>query len=130
MNFISLTERFDTSTPSGRLLRNIILTFAQFERELASERTKDKMLQRAGIPPYGYRTINKKLIPDKKEAETVRVIFETYVQTGSIAEAYKRLKIRNTLNRNGNTFTKSCIHHILGNVIYIGKIRYAEKIYD
>ncbi len=114
-----------------------MLTFAQFERELASERTKDKMLQRAekgmwngGIPPYGYRTINKKLIPDKKEAETVRVIFETYVQTGSIAEAYKRLKRRNTLNRNGNTFTKSCIHHILGNVIYIGKIRYAEKIYD
>jgi len=47
VNFISVTERFDTSTPSGRLLRNIMLTFAQFERELISERTKDKMLQRA-----------------------------------------------------------------------------------
>lgn len=47
VDFISVTERFDTSTPSGRLLRNIMLTFAQFERELASERTRDKMLQRA-----------------------------------------------------------------------------------
>ena len=47
INFISVTERFDTSTPSGRLLRNIMLTFAQFERELISERTKDKMVQRA-----------------------------------------------------------------------------------
>ncbi|MHB8280753.1 MAG: recombinase family protein [Candidatus Humimicrobiaceae bacterium] len=47
VNFISVTERFDTSTPSGRLLRNIMLTFAQFERELISERTKDKMIQRA-----------------------------------------------------------------------------------
>ena len=47
VDFISITEKFDTSTPAGRLLRNIILTFAQFERELASERTKDKMLERA-----------------------------------------------------------------------------------
>ena len=47
VDFISITERFDTSTPAGRLLRNIMLTFAQFERELASERTKDKMLERA-----------------------------------------------------------------------------------
>ncbi|MEW6095276.1 MAG: recombinase family protein, partial [bacterium] len=67
VDFISVTERFDTSTPSGRLLRNIMLTFAQFERELASERTKDKMLQRAqkgmwngGIVPFGYKIENKK----------------------------------------------------------------------
>ena len=60
-DFISITERFDTSTPAGRLLRNIMLTFAQFERELTSERTKDKLLERArkgfwngGRPPYGY----------------------------------------------------------------------------
>ncbi len=72
-NFCSITERFDTSTPAGRLLRNIMLTFAQFERELASERTKDKMLQRAekglwngGIPPFGYKVVNKKLIPEEE----------------------------------------------------------------
>jgi len=66
VDFISITERFDTSTPAGRLLRNIMLTFAQFERELASERTKDKMIQRAnkgmwngGIPPFGYKAVEK-----------------------------------------------------------------------
>jgi len=53
VDFISITERFDTSTPAGRLLRNIMLTFAQFERELASERTRDKMLQRAEKKDYG-----------------------------------------------------------------------------
>jgi len=70
VDFISVTERFDTSTPSGRLLRNIMLTFSQFERELTSERTKDKMLQRAqkgmwngGIVPVGYKTINRKRLP-------------------------------------------------------------------
>jgi DNA invertase Pin-like site-specific DNA recombinase len=73
VDFVSVTERFDTSTSSGRLLRNIMLTFAQFERELASERTKDKMLQRAqkgmwngGIVPFGYKSKDKKLIIDKK----------------------------------------------------------------
>jgi DNA invertase Pin-like site-specific DNA recombinase len=88
-DFVSITERFDTSTPAGRLLRNIMLTFAQFERELASERTRDKMLQRAqkgmwngGLVPYGYKAIDKKLIPDEKEAEAVRLMFETYVENG------------------------------------------------
>lgn len=66
VDFISVTERFDTSTPSGRLFRNIMLTFAQFERELTSERTKDKMIERAnkgmwngGVIPFGYNLENK-----------------------------------------------------------------------
>jgi DNA invertase Pin-like site-specific DNA recombinase len=66
VNFISVTERFDTSTPAGRLLRNIMLTFAQFERELSSERTKDKMIERArkglwngGMTPFGYECRDK-----------------------------------------------------------------------
>lgn len=72
VDFFSVTERFDTSTPSGRLLRNIMLTFAQFERELTSERTKDKMLERAnkgmwngGIAPYGYKPKIKNSSPIK-----------------------------------------------------------------
>lgn len=75
-DFISITERFDTSTPAGRLLRNIMLTFTQFERELVSERTRDKLLERAkkgfwhgGITPYGYKRENKRLVINKKEAE-------------------------------------------------------------
>lgn len=73
VSFISITERFDTSTPAGRLLRNIMLTFAQFERELASERTKDKMLERAkkgfcngGYAPFGYKRKDKNFLLIKK----------------------------------------------------------------
>ncbi|HEB73782.1 MAG TPA: recombinase family protein [Candidatus Desulfofervidus auxilii] len=116
ISFISITERFDTSTPAGRLLRNIMLIFAQFERELASERTKDKMLQGAekglwngGLPPFGYKTVNKKLVPDKKESKIVKLIFETYVETGSVAEVYNTLKEKNIVNRQSKVFTKSSI---------------------
>ena len=77
-SFVSVTERFDTSSASGRLLRNIMLTFAQFEREMSSERTKDKLLQRAergmkngGCTPLGYILQDKKLFVDKGKAKIV-----------------------------------------------------------
>src|SRR3989339_1900062 len=99
IDFISITERFDTSTPAGRLLRNIMLTFSQFERELTSERTKDKMLERAkkglangGLTPYGYIRQDKKLIPHLKEGEEIKSIFETYVESSSTAKTYQMLK--------------------------------------
>lgn len=102
VSFISITERFDTSTPASRLLRNIMLTFAQFERELTSERAKDKLLERVkkgmwngGHTPFGYERKNKKLIVNKKEAEIVRMIFETYLETGSINKVYDLLKEEN-----------------------------------
>src|SRR3989339_1585058 len=83
VSFLSITERFDTSTPSGRLLRNIMLTFAQFERELISERIRDKMKERAkkgywniSSTPFGYKRVDKKLIIHPKEAAIVRKIYE------------------------------------------------------
>ena len=123
VDFISVTERFDTSTPSGRLLRNVMLTFAQFERELASERTKDKMLERAnkgmwngGIIPFGYKTENKKLTIDKKDGENVRLIYGDYINRESIAKISKNLNL-----------SKGRIYTILKNPVYIGKIKYAGK---
>ena len=83
-----------------------------------------------GIPPFGYKTLNKKLIPDEKESKIVKLIFETYVETGSVAEVYNTLKERNILNRHGKTFTKSSIKNILSNPVYIGKLKYAGKIYN
>lgn len=128
VDFISVTERFDTSTPSGRLLRNIMLTFAQFERELASERTKDKMLQRAGkgmwnggIVPLGYRVENKKLIIKEEDAKIIRYIFDSYISSGSLISVCKELK---------GSHSKSHISYILRNIIYTGKIKYAGKIYN
>ncbi|MFP4082419.1 MAG: recombinase family protein [Candidatus Aminicenantes bacterium] len=137
VDFISITERFDTSTPAGRLLRNIMLTFAQFERELASERTKDKMLERAkkgmwngGLVPYGYKRENKKLIINSKEAEIIRFIYETYVTTGSLFKTYDGLKRQETKDRQDRSFSKGAIHYILRNIVYTGKLNYAGKIYQ
>jgi site-specific DNA recombinase len=136
-DFISITERFDTSTPAGRLLRNIMLTFAQFERELTSERTKDKLLERAkkgmwngGTPLFGYERKNKKLIINKKEAEIITMIFETYLETGSIVELFNFLKDKNIKNRQGKDFSKPHLAFILRNITYTGKINYAGQIYQ
>jgi len=136
-DFISITERFDTSTPAGRLLRNIMLTFAQFERELTSERTKDKMLERArkgmcsgGYAPFGYKRENKKLIISQKEAEIIRLIFETYIETGSVIKVYDFLKEKNIKNRQGNPFRKPTITYLLRNVAYAGKVKFAGQIYQ
>ncbi|PJC47848.1 MAG: hypothetical protein CO034_01115 [Parcubacteria group bacterium CG_4_9_14_0_2_um_filter_35_11] len=137
VDFISITERFDTSTPAGRLLRNIMLTFAQFERELTSERTKDKLLERAkkgfwhgGITPYGYKRENKRLVINKKEAEIIRLIFEKYLETGSITEVYDFLKEKNIKNRQGNLFRKAAIAFLLRNIVYAGKVKHIDKIYQ
>ncbi|MGB9762373.1 MAG: recombinase family protein, partial [Caldimicrobium thiodismutans] len=137
VDFISVTERFDTSTPSGRLLRNIMLTFAQFERELASERTRDKMFQRAqkgmwngGIVPYGYKAENKRLVIDEEEAKVVKEIYERYITSRSLSNVYNGLKEKGIEDRKGLIFSKSAIFHILRNPVYIGKILYAGKFYQ
>ena len=137
IDFISITERFDTSTPAGRLLRNIMLTFSQFERELTSERTKDKMLERAkkglangGLTPFGYIRQDKKLIPHSKEAEEIKSIFETYIESGSTAKTYQMLKDKGVKNKLGKNFSKTNISHILRNVIYIGKVLHNGEIYQ
>jgi site-specific DNA recombinase len=136
IDFISITERFDTSTPAGRLLRNIMLTFSQFERELTSERTKDKMLERArrglcngGFTPYGYLRQDKKLVINPKEAEEIKSIFETYIETGSLAETYKMLKEQDVKSKFGKNFSKTIIAYLLRNPVYIGKIKHNNQLY-
>ena len=128
VDFISVTERFDTSTPAGRLLRNIMLTFAQFERELTSERTKDKMLQRAqkgmwngGNVPFGYKAEDKKLRIAEQDAESVKEIFNSYITYQSTATIYQNLQNKNI------ELSKSRISSILRNPIYTGKLRYSGQ---
>ena len=137
VDFISITERFDTGTPSGRLLRNIMLTFAQFERELTSERTRDKMLERAkkglyngGYAPFGYKRKDKKLLINKKDSEVVRLIFETYIETQSLDEVYSLLKKKEVKNRNGKPFYKTALAFLLRNPAYAGKVKHNNKIYQ
>ena len=135
-DFISITERFDTSTPTGRLLRNIMLTFAQFERELTSERTKDKLLERArkGMCPggravHGYDRKKKKFIVNKKEAKDMELMFATYVQTKSLTQTYNILKKKGVTNKAGKFFSKSNIWILLRNPIYMGKVRHNNELY-
>ena len=137
VDFISVTERFDTSTPSGRLLRNIMLTFAQFERELTSERTKDKLAQRAqqgmwngGHSPLGYKRENKKLVIDEKESKAVQYIFNRYINNANTAEIFDGLVSKALLSREGTPISKTRILNVLRNPLYTGKLIYNNKTFE
>jgi len=108
VEFVSLDENFDTITPMGRAALKITLVFAELEREQTSKRTKDKMAWRAeqglwnGGQVLGYDLIDKKLIPNKREAKLVKTMYEKYIELGSI------IQVANWLNKNGYR-TKSFI---------------------
>jgi len=136
--YISVSERFDTSSASGRLLRNIMLTFAQFEREMTAERTRDKLLQRAekgmwngGYCPLGYERENGKLVVNKGMAKIVREVFEIFVISGSLKKATEFVKEKQVKSSiTGALITINGVAHILRNPAYIGKMRWAKKIYE
>ncbi|MGH7889501.1 MAG: recombinase family protein [Thermodesulfobacteriota bacterium] len=136
VSFISISECFDTLSASGRLLRNIMLTFAQFERELTGERTRDKMIQRAekglwnGKAPFGYKLIEKKLIIDKKDGSAVKEMFETFALTGSLMKTMALVKERGWKSpKTDKPITLNGVFHILRNPAYMGKMLWAGKIY-
>src|SRR5574344_325563 len=100
-NFVSITQSFDTSNSMGKLTLNMLLSFAQFEREVSSERVRDKIrasrargIWTGGIPFLGYDCIDKKLVINETEAAQVRQIFELYLQDGSVIELAQELRRR------------------------------------
>lgn len=137
VSYVSVTERFDTSSPSGRLLRNIMLTFAQFEREMTVERIKDKFEQRAqkgmwngGIPPMGYKNENKKLIVDRKNAMLIRSLFEKFVETSFLYKTLDYVRENKiAYPRSGVLVTTTGLAEILRNPVYAGKTRWGNKVY-
>ena len=149
ISFVSVTQKFDTTTSMGRLMLHILLSFSQFEREINSERTRDKMLASAkrgkwmcGYPPVGYDFDHKdkKLLVNEKEVQQVQFMFETYLKVKSTIKTAKilnskgyRTKARITLNgkhTGGQRFAMESVKYHLKNPIYIGKIRYKGTIYD
>jgi hypothetical protein len=113
-----------------------MLTFAQFERELTSERTKDKLYERAqkglwngGIVPFGYKKENKKLIIDETEAKIVKSIYESYLECHSVSQIYNDLKNKGITYRTGMPFSKSGVQNILRYVVYTGKVKYGDKVF-
>lgn len=148
VTFVSITQHFNTNTSMGRLTLNILLSFAQFEREIISERTKDKMSAArkkgkwaGGLPGLGYEVDKptKKLIINPKEAEVIRRMFQLYLEGNSYrkiallltAEGFRTKKYPcRKRNPGGVIFRNTNIQLILKNATYMGKIRYEDKLYD
>ncbi len=138
-NFVSITQSFDTSTSMGKLTLNMLLSFAQFEREVSSERVRDKIraskakgLWMGGAPRLGYDLINKKLVVNSTEAEQVRHLFEKYLELQSVNDLTeyakqngiygKRWETAKRQIRGGNPISKMSMHRILRDKVYIGQI--------
>lgn len=144
ISFVAVTQQFNTTTSMGRLTLNVLLSFAQFERELASERVKDKIAASrkkgkwtGGTVPLGYEIKNRKLAINKTEAQTVRTIFKLYLQTGSLNKLIPELDKRKIVTKRRNTevkkyqggipFTYGPLAYLLKNRIYLGEIHHSGK---
>lgn len=146
VSFVSVTQSFNTTSSMGRLTLNVLLSFAQFEREVTGERIRDKIaaskkkgMWMGGVVPYGYRVEDRKLLIEQKEAETVRMIFTRYLALGSIPSLIEELQTtgirtrarKHSSGRNigGILFTTGPLHHMLKNRMYIGDINHHGKSY-
>ena len=147
VSFVSVTQAFNTASSMGRLILNVLLSFAQFEREMISERTRDKIAAArrkgkwaGGMPILGYTVVDTKLVVDETEAERVREIFRLYLERKSLLDVARELEgrgwrtkswtTRKSTTRGGRPFNKKSLYDLLTNVAYIGKIRYKAEVHD
>jgi len=136
ITFVSITQQFNTTTSMGRLTLNILLSFAQFEREVTGERIRDKKAASAkrgiwtsGRPPIGYKLENKKLVPDEDKISTITTIFEKYLEFEGMLKLKQYLDENNIKSRTGKNFSKGNLYKILSNKIYIGLISHKGNEY-
>ena len=145
VSFVSVTQQFNTTTSMGRLTLNVLLSFAQFEREVTSERIRDKIAasKRKGIwvggnLPLGYEMKDGKIAVVEEEAEQVRLIFRRYLELGSVNELVRDLRERNIrtktkklstgATRGGIPFGRGALYYLLSNHFYIGEVKYKGEI--
>jgi site-specific DNA recombinase len=143
-SFVSITQAFNTTTSMGRLTLNVLLSFAQFEREVTGERIRDKIAQSkakgmwmGGILPLGYDGGDHVLVVNPAEAETVRMIFQRYLDLGSVRELEKELRergvrskartLRDGTTQGGVVMTRGALYHLLQNPHYLGLIRHKAQ---
>lgn len=141
VTFVSVTQSFNTTTSMGRLTLNILLSFAQFERELAGERVRDKIaasrqrgIWMGGMPPLGYDVSERKLVPNPTESKLVEEIFRRFALVGSMAALVKDLRAKGVtskswttakgVERKGKLVDKGYIYKILNNPVYLGIAAY------
>ena len=146
VSFISVTQQFNTTSSMGRLTLNVLLSFAQFEREITGERIRDKIaaskkkgMWMGGLPPLGYEVKDKGLKINEAEAETVKTLYDLYLEFGSVREVkekadrlYLKTKERkyNGNITGGKSFSRGHLYHLLKNPLYAGKVRYKDNVYD
>jgi site-specific DNA recombinase len=147
ISFVAVTQQFNTTTSMGRLTLNVLLSFAQFERELSSERVRDKIAASrrkgkwtGGTVPLGYEARDKKLVVNKTEAETVRTIFRLYIELKSFGRLVAELDRRGIVTKRRDTkvakyngaipFTYGPLAYLLKNRVYIGEVHHGGKWFE
>ena len=128
-SFVSITQHFNTTTSMGRLTLNMLLSFAQFEREVTAERIRDKYaaskkkgMWMGGYPPFGYERKDKKLIPHPQQAAILKSLFKQYHSLKSVGKLLDWVRENNVQTSLGKPFTKINLHRILSNRVYIGEV--------
>ena len=128
VTFVSVTQSFNTTTSMGRLTLNVLLSFAQFEREVTAERIRDKFaasrakgIFMGGVPPMGYDVKARKLIVNDDAAANVRFIFKRFVEIGSGTTLLRELAQRGIATRQGKPITKGFLYRMLNNRAYLGE---------
>ena len=146
VSFVAVTQQFNTTTSMGRLTLNVLLSFAQFERELAGERIRDKFaasrrkgMWMGGTVPLGYDVKDRKLVINAEEAERVRLIFRQYLAAGSLPKLRAELDQRGVRSkqriltsgqvRGGGAFWRGALYHLLQNRVYRGEVVHKGMVY-
>ncbi len=136
-SFVSITQHFNTTTSMGRLTLNILLSFAQFEREVTGERIRDKFAASAkkglwitGATPLGYKKDNGALVEDTEQSWKIQTIFGKYLELKSVAKLKFYLDENEVHTRSDKKFSKGNLYHLLSNKVYIGKITKDNNIYE
>jgi DNA invertase Pin-like site-specific DNA recombinase len=136
VTFVSVTQSFSTTTSMGRLTLNMLLSFAQYERELIGERIRDKFaasrargMWMGGKVPLGYDVVARKLIASEDEAPRVRRVFELFVETGSGVEVVRRLHVEGVTAKSGRLLDKGDVYKILNLRTYIGEVTHKGNVY-
>jgi len=144
VSFVAVTQQFNTTTSMGRLTLNVLLSFAQFEREVTGERIRDKIaaskrkgIWMGGCPSMGYDVCDRRLVVNQAEAAIVREIYQRYLKTGSVPKLKRELdrdgvvsKIRVSrkgIRSGGLSFSRGALYELLSNPIYIGEIRHKRE---
>lgn len=147
ISFVSVTQQFNTTSSMGRLTLNVLLSFAQFEREVTGERIRDKVaaskkkgIWMSGKVPLGYDLGQRELIINPEEAEQVREIFRQYLRLGSVLDLAKVLRAsgvrskrwtsRKGVTSGGVVFSRGGLYYLLASPIYIGKLIHKDKVHD